>query len=387
MIPYARQEISEEDIEAVVQVLQSDFLTQGPITPKFEQAVALRCHAQYAITSNSATSALHLTYLAMDLGPGDWLWTSPITFVATSNAALHCGAQVDFVDIDSRTYNLCPKALEAKLIQAERLGTLPKIVVAVHFSGQPCDMKAIHALGQRFGFKIIEDASHAIGAQYFGEPIGNCRYSDATIFSFHPVKIITTGEGGMVLTNDAALAARIDLLRNHGVTRDPSLMTKTAEGAWYYQQLMLGFNYRMTDIQAALGLSQLQRLDAFLSRRHEIAEYYNDQLKNTPIVLPYQAPDVDSALHLYVIQTQEDNRAALFNALRAQEIFVNVHYIPVHLQPYYQKLGFKPGQFPVAEHYYAHAISLPMYTGLTKEQQDQVIHLINALSLKTPYGC
>lgn len=383
IIPYARQEINAEDIAAVVNVLRSDFLTQGPVVPQFEQAVASRVGAHYGVATNSATSALHLAYLAMDLGPGDWLWTSPITFVATANCALHCGASIDFVDIDKATYNLCPKALEEKLVQAERLGRLPKIVVPVHFAGQSSDMSTIHALSQRYGFRIIEDASHAIGGLYANEPIGNCRYSDAVIFSFHPVKIITSGEGGMLITNDSVLAERIQLLRSHGITRDESLMTHASSGGWYYQQLALGFNYRMTDIHAALGLNQLQRIDHFLERRHQIATIYNQQLCSLAISLPYQAVDTYSAFHLYVIRVLSDrakmSRQQVFNALREHEILVNVHYIPVHLQPYYQSLGFKEGQFPEAEQYYKEAISLPMYPGLDEQQQGQVIQVMQQL--------
>lgn len=377
MIPYGRQDITQADIDAVVGVLQSDFLTQGPMVPRFEQGVAQHVGAPHALAVNSATSALHIACLALGLGPGDRLWTSPVTFVASANCGLYCGAKVDFVDIDPRTYNLCPTALEAKLRQAERDGTLPKVVVPVHLCGQPCDMQAIHGLAQRYGFRIIEDASHAIGGRYQGEFIGNCRYSDITVFSFHPVKIITTAEGGMALTNDPALAERMALLRSHGITREASKMTHEAEGPWYYQQIDLGFNYRMTELQAALGVSQLERLDAFVARRHQLARRYDRLLSGLPVVTPWQHPDGYSGLHLYVIRLQLDRLAMghrqVFEALREQGIGVNLHYIPVHTQPYYQGMGFRPGDFPQAEQYYREAISLPMYQGLSDAQQDQVV--------------
>jgi UDP-4-amino-4,6-dideoxy-N-acetyl-beta-L-altrosamine transaminase len=385
-IPYGRQDITQADIDAVVAVLQSDFLTQGPKVPAFEQAVASYCGTAHALAVNSATSALHIACLALDLGPGDWLWTTPNTFVASANCGLYCGAQVDFVDIDPRTYNLCPKALQQKLIAAEKTGCLPKIVVPVHLCGQPCDMQAIHVLARRFGFKIIEDASHAIGAKYKGEPIGNCRFSDITVFSFHPVKIITTAEGGMALTNDDKLAERLGLLRSHGITRDPVLMTKAMDGPWYYQQVALGYNYRMTDLQGALGASQMTRLDQYVARRHEIARRYDELLKDLPITTPWQHPDGYSGLHLYVIRLQLDkiNKTHLqvFEALRAKEILVNLHYIPVHTHPFYQQMGFKLGQFPEAERYYAEAISIPMYPVMTESQQDQAVsYLRDAIGL------
>ena len=379
-IPYGRQDITQADIDAVVAVLQSDFLTQGPKVPGFEQAVASYCGTTHALAVNSATSALHIACLALGLGPGDWLWTTPNTFVASANCALYCGAQVDFVDIDPRTYNLCPKALEHKLIGAEKAGRLPKIVVPVHLCGQPCDMQAIHVLARRFGFKVIEDASHAIGGKYKGKPIGNCRFSDITVFSFHPVKIITTAEGGMALTNDDKLAARLGLLRSHGITRDPALMTKAMDGPWYYQQVALGYNYRMTDLQGALGTSQMTRLDHYVVRRHEIARRYNGLLKDLPVTTPWQHPDGYSGLHLYVIRLQLEkiNKTHLqvFEALRAKEILVNLHYMPVHTHPFYQQMGFKLGQFPEAERYYAEAISIPMYPGMTELQQDQVVNCL-----------
>lgn len=377
MIPYGRQEITQADIDAVVGVLQSDFLTQGPKVPAFEHAVAEYCGARHALAVNSATSALHIACLALGLGPGDWLWTSPISFVASANCGLYCGARVDFVDINPRTYNLCPQALERKLVQAEREGRLPKVVVPVHLCGQPCDMAAIHALAQRYGFKIIEDASHAIGGQYRGEPIGNGRYSDITVFSFHPVKIITTAEGGMVLTNDAELANKMALLRSHGITRDPAQMTHAPDGPWYYQQIELGFNYRMTELQAALGVSQMARLDDYVARRHALARRYDTLLEPLPVVTPWQHPDGYSGLHLYVIRLAADRigrrHRQVFEALREQGVGVNLHYIPVHTQPYYQRLGFKAGDFPEAERYYVEAISLPMYPALGEAEQDDVL--------------
>lgn len=377
MIPYGRQDITQADIDAVVEVLKSDFLTQGPLVPRFEQAVATYTGAEYAVAVNSATSALHLACLALGLGPGDVLWTSPITFVASANCARYCGADVDFVDIDPRTYNLCPQALEQKLIEAERRGRLPKIVVPVHLAGQPCDMAAIHALAQRYGFRIVEDASHAIGARYRGEPVGNCRYSDITVFSFHPVKIITTAEGGMALTNDAALAERMALLRSHGITREPEQMTHAPDGPWYYQQIDLGFNYRMTELQAALGLSQLGRLDVYVAQRAKLAQQYDELLAGLPVVTPWQHPDGASAWHLYVVRLQLDglplNHRQVFEALREQGIGVNLHYIPVHTQPYYRRLGFGSGDFPIAEAYYAEAISLPLYPTLPESDQMRVV--------------
>jgi UDP-4-amino-4,6-dideoxy-N-acetyl-beta-L-altrosamine transaminase len=380
MIPYGRQEITQADIDAVVEVLRSDFLTQGPAVPKFEQAVANHCGAKHAVAVNSATSALHIACLALGLGPGDWLWTTPVTFVASANCGLYCGAQVDFVDIDPRTYNLSVERLADKLAQAEKLGRLPKVLVPVHLCGQPCDMAAIHALSQQYGFKVIEDASHAIGGRYRGEPIGNGRYSDITVFSFHPVKIVTTAEGGMAMTNDPELAHKMNLLRSHGITREPERMTHAPDGPWYYQQVGLGFNYRMTELQAALGVSQMTRLDAFVARRHEIAARYDELLADLPVTTPWQHPDSHSGLHLYVIRLQLDrikrSHREVFESLRAQGIGVNLHYIPVHTQPHYQQMGFKAGDFPQAESYYAEAISLPMYPGLTAAQQDEVVRAL-----------
>ena len=377
MIPYGRQDISQADIDAVIEVLQSDYLTQGPMVPRFEQSVAAHVGAKYAVAVNSATSALHIACMALGLGPGDWLWTSPITFVASANCGLYCGAQVDFVDIDPLTYNLSVEALAAKLVEAEKMGRLPKIVVPVHLCGQPCDMSGIRQLSEQYGFKVIEDASHAIGAQYKNEPIGNCRYSDITVFSFHPVKVVTTGEGGMAMTNDPALAQAMNLFRSHGITRDQSQMTHEADGAWYYQQIALGFNYRMTDIQAALGVSQMTRLQSYVTRRHALAARYDERLAGLPVTTPWQHPDGYSGLHLYVIRARSGSditsHRRLFDALRGHGIGVNLHYIPVHTQPFYQKMGFRSGQFPEAESYYAEAISLPMYPQLTELQQDQVI--------------
>jgi UDP-4-amino-4,6-dideoxy-N-acetyl-beta-L-altrosamine transaminase len=382
MIPYGRQEVTQKDIDAVVDVLRSDFLTQGRVVPRFEEAVARSCGAAHGIALNSATSALHLACLALGLGAGDWLWTTPITFVASANCALYCGAQVDFVDIDPDSCNLCPKALEAKLVQAEKVGQLPKIVVPVHFRGEPCDMEAIAALGKKYGFKIIEDASHAIGAKYKRLPVGACKHADIAVFSFHPVKIITSGEGGVAVTNDARLADRMALLRSHGITRDSLSMTHAPDGGWYYQQIDLGFNYRMTEMQAALGLSQLARLDDYVGRRHALAKRYDEMLAGLPLVVPRRDSQHHSALHLYVVRLRlseiPHSRGEIYDALRASGIGVNIHYIPVHTHPYYATKGFKRGDFPVAEAYYAEAISLPLYSTLTERQQDEVVAAVVA---------
>lgn len=371
-IPYGRQNISQADVDSVVQVLKSDFLTQGPQVPLFENTVAKFVGAKYALAMNSATSALHVACLALGLKKGDVLWTSPITFVASANCALYCDAEVDFVDIDPDTYNLSVDALKTKLEIAKQQNKLPKIVVPVHLCGQPCDMEKIHALSKEYGFHIIEDASHAIGGKYKDQYIGSNQYSDITIFSFHPVKIITTAEGGMALTNNEELAKKMDLFRSHGVTRNPELMTKPSEGPWYYQQVELGYNYRMTELQAALGVTQLARLVTFVAKRHEIATKYNELLKDLPLIVPYQLPDTYSGLHLYVIRLKQKDlskdRKEIFEALREKGIGVNVHYIPVHTQPYYEKLGFKQGDFPEAEAYYEAAISLPMFPDLNDEQ-------------------
>ena len=377
VIPYGRQDITKKDIDAVVSVLTSDHLTQGPVVPRFERAMADYCGATRAVAMNSATSALHVACMALGLEPGDWLWTSPITFVASANCALYCGAQVDFVDIDPRTWNMSVGALEEKLDAAAEKGKLPKVVVPVHLGGEPCDMQAIHALSQRYGFKIIEDASHAVGGSYRGERTGNCRYSDVVVFSFHPVKVITTAEGGMALTNDGALARRMERLRSHGITRDEDEMTHATDGPWYYQQIELGYNYRMTELHAALGLSQMQRLDAYVSRRHALADRYDAMLARLPVAAPTRSPENRSGLHLYVIRLQLDRLARshreVFELLRESGIGVNLHYIPVHLQPWYARMGFKPGDYPEAERYYAEAISLPMFATLTESQQDQVV--------------
>jgi UDP-4-amino-4,6-dideoxy-N-acetyl-beta-L-altrosamine transaminase len=381
VIPYGHQDIAETDIQAVVDVLRSDFLTQGPAVPAFEKAVAGYCGARHAVAVNSATSALHIACLALGVGPDDVVWTSPITFVASANCARYCGAEVDFVDIDPCTYNLSVDRLAEKLEQSGKAGRLPKIVIPVHLCGQPCDMAGIYALSQQYGFNIIEDASHAIGGKYKGDPIGNSRYSDISVFSFHPVKIITTGEGGMALTNEAQLAKRMRLLRSHGITRDAVDMTHSPDGPWYYQQIDLGFNYRMTDLQAALGLSQMKRLDAFVAKRHAIARRYNELLADLPITTPWQHPDGYSGLHLYVIRLKlneiRKTHREVFEALRAASIGVNLHYIPVYRQPYYEGKGFRERYCPEAEQYYSEAISLPMYPGLTEEQQDQVVRVLN----------
>lgn len=377
MIPYGRQEITQADIDAVVDVLRSDFLTQGPAVPRFEQAVAAYCGANHAVAVNSATSALHLACLALGLAAGDWLWTTPVTFVASANCGLYCGAQIDFVDIDPVSYNMSVDKLRDKLEVAAKLGKLPKIVVPVHLCGQPCEMEAIHALSQQYGFKVIEDASHAIGGKYKGEPIGCGRYSDVTIFSFHPVKIVTTAEGGMAVTNDAKLAHQMVLLRSHGITRDASEMTKKPDGPWYYQQIELGFNYRMTELQAALGVSQMNRLDQYVAARHQLAQRYDQMLADLPLTLPKQHPDSYSGFHLYVVRLKlapsRPSHAQVFDALRAKGVGVNLHYIPVHTQPYYERMGFKVGDFAESEKYYAEAISLPMYPTLTLAQQDAVV--------------
>lgn len=383
MIPYGCQDITQADLDAVTEVLLSSNLTQGPKIPLFEEAVLQACGANHAIAVNSATSALHIACLALGLGEGDWLWTTPNTFVASSNCGLYCGAQVDFVDIDSNTYNLCAKELEQKLINAKKSGKLPKVVVPVHFSGQPCDMEAIYKLSKEYGFKVIEDASHAIGGKYKNEPIGNCKYSDITVFSFHPVKIVTTAEGGIAVTNDSKLAEKLGLLRSHGITRDAHLMTKPMEGPWYYQQVDLGFNYRMTDLQAALGVSQMDRLHDYVAKRHDLAKRYNNLLQDLPLTLPWQHPDSYSGLHLYVIRLQLDKikktHLEVFQGMRDADILVNLHYIPVHTQPYYQNLGFEIGQFPEAEQYYKEAISLPMFPTMTEEQQKKVVATLKEL--------
>ncbi|MDH5913337.1 UDP-4-amino-4,6-dideoxy-N-acetyl-beta-L-altrosamine transaminase [Vibrio splendidus] len=380
VIPYGKQDITQQDIDSVVDVLKSDFLTQGPQVPAFESALTEHTGAQYALAVNSATSALHIACLALGLGEGDWLWTTPVTFVASANCGLYCGAKIDFVDIDSATYNMCPEKLEQKLIAAKANGTLPKVVVPVHLCGQPCDMVSIAKLAKEYGFKVIEDASHAIGGQYHELPIGNCEYSDITVFSFHPVKIVTTAEGGAALTNQKELADKMALLRSHGITRDPELMEGDSHGGWYYQQVDLGFNYRMTELQAALGVTQMQRLDEFVAARHVLSKRYNQLLSELPLVLPYQLENTYSGLHLFVIRLKLEEisltHKQVFDALRENGIGVNLHYIPVHTQPYYQAMGFSDGDFPESECYYQEAISLPMFHGMTEDQQNTVVRVI-----------
>ena len=377
-IPYGRQDINQADIQAVVDALLSDFLTQGPAVPAFENRLSDYCGAKHGVAVNSATSALHIACLALGVGKGDAVWTSPTTFVASANCALYCGAEVDFVDIDPRTYNMSVERLAQKLESANKLGKLPKVVIPVHLCGQSCDMAAIRALGQQYGFKIIEDASHAIGGKYKGETIGNCRYSEITIFSFHPVKIITTGEGGMAVTNDAALAKRMRLLRSHGISSAAEdMQPRPAKEIWNYQQIDLGFNYRMTELQAALGISQMQRIDEFVSKRYDIAKRYDRLLSALPIVTPWQHEDGYSSYHLYVIRLKlnEINKTQrqVYEAMHEAGIFVNLHYIPVYRQPYYEKMGFYSGYCPEAEGYYTEAISIPLYPALTEAQQEQVI--------------
>ena len=380
MIPYGKQSINQADIDSVVNVLQSDFLTQGPQVPLFEKTVAGYCGVEFSVAVNSATSALHIACLALGLGKGDYLWTSPNSFVASANCGLYCGAKVDFVDIDQKTYNLSAVKLEQKLIQAKKENRLPKIVIPIHFAGQSCDMKKIHSLSQEYGFKIIEDASHAIGGKYLDKPIGGCQYSDITVFSFHPVKIITTAEGGLATTNSKELAEKMQLYRSHGITRDESLMTNKPDGDWYYQQVDLGFNYRMTELQAALGVSQIQRLDEFVSKRHILQERYSSLLNGLPILKPYQDKDSYSALHLYPVQVDLDSvdksRQQIFDELRQNGIGVNVHYIPIHTQPYYLQFGFKVGDFPNSEAYYHRAISIPLSHVMTTKQQDKILDVL-----------
>ena len=382
-IPYGRQDISQADIDAVVEVLRSDWITQGPAIERFEKSVAEYCGAKYAVAVSSATAGLHIACLAAGLSAGDVLWTSPNTFVASANCGLYCGADVDFVDIDPHTYNLSVEMLEQKLAHAELEGKLPKVVVPVHLAGQSCEIERILALSRKYGFTILEDASHAIGARYQDNPVGSCLFSDMVVFSFHPVKIITTGEGGMVVTNRSDLYEKLIRLRTHGITRNPELMEGKSHGLWYYQQLELGFNYRMTDIQAALGASQMQRLDEFVSRRRDLAERYNQLLSGFPIVLPWQHPDTESSWHLYIIRLQLDriakSHSQVFAELLQAGIGVNLHYIPVHTQPYYQKLGFNMGDFPESQKYYQEAISLPMYYGLSDENQQLILENLKTI--------
>lgn len=381
MIPYGRQDISEIDIQAVIDVLRSEYLTQGPVVPEFEKSVAKYCDTKYAIAVNSATSALHIACLALGVGENDIVWTSPISFVASANCARYCGANIDFVDIDPRSNNMSIEALSIKLEIAQKKGNLPKVVIPVHLAGQSCEMDKIYHLSCKYGFKIIEDASHAIGGRYQNKAIGNCSFSDITIFSFHPVKIITTGEGGMCTTNDHEIALKLTQLRSHGIVRHASEMTNQPDGPWYYQQLSLGFNYRMTDIQAALGLSQLSRLDEFVAKRHEIANRYDLLLTESWIIKPWQHPDTYSALHLYIVRVKKNNgittHLELFEKLRSSGILVNLHYIPIYRHPYYQKMDYNFNDFPEAESYYSEAISIPMYTTLTLEKQDFVLERLN----------
>lgn len=385
MIPYGKQNINQADINAVVEILKSDFLTQGPAIPAFEQKVLSLCGARFATATSSATSALHLACLALGVGKDDIVWTSPISFVASSNCALYCGAEVNFVDIDSKTYNMSVVSLEEKLEIAKKENKLPKVVIPVHLAGQSCDMEKIFELSQKYGFSIIEDASHAIGGRYKGEPIGNCKFSDITVFSFHPVKIITTGEGGMAVTNDEKLNGIMQRLRSHGITRDPGEMTHPPDGLWYYQQIDLGFNYRITDIQAALGISQLDRLNEFVEMRHAIAKTYDELLKDLPVVTPFQNTDNYSAYHLYIVRFKLNewkiSHNQIFERLRTAGILVNLHYIPIYRQPYYEQMGFNKQNFPESEAYYSEAISLPMYPGLTRDQQVEIVNRI-----KTPIG-
>lgn len=378
MIFYGKQTIYENDINAVVAVLKSDFLTQGPAIEKFEKYVADYCGAKYAVAVTNATSALHIACLAAGLGKGDTLWTSPITFTASANCGRYCGADIDFVDIDNNTYNMSVEELEAKLTKAE---VLPKVLVPVHLAGQSCDMEKIHALAKKYNITVIEDASHAIGADYKDTKVGCCKYSDMTVFSFHPVKIVTTGEGGMVLTNNKDLYDKLVLYRSHGITRAPELMTKEADGPWYYQQIDLGFNYRMTDMQAALGYSQMHKVDEFVSRRRELAARYNELLKELDMLkLPYQNDNTNSSWHLYIVRVDfskiNKNKKQIFAEMKDKGICLNLHYIPVHTQPYYEKLGFKQGDFPASEKYYQEAFTLPLYYSLTNEQQDYIVKVL-----------
>ena len=384
VIPYGRQDVSEKDIQTVVDILRSDYITQGPMIQKFERKVADYCNAKFAYACNSATSALHIACLALGVGKGDLVWTSPISFVASSNCALYCDATVDFVDIDAKSYNMSPVALEQKLIKAKAKGRLPKVVIPVHLSGQSCEMDKIHALSKQYGFKIIEDASHAIGATYKGQAVGNCQYSDIAVFSFHPVKIITTCEGGMCLTNDPYLSKLIGRYRSHGITRQASEMSKAPDGPWYYEQLNLGLNYRMNDVQAALGLSQMDRLDEFIEKRRAIARRYDELLKDSIVETPQQHPDTNSSWHLYIIRLKKNKNIThrqLFEQFRAAGVLVNIHYIPIYRQPYYQDLGFTADEFDQAEKYYEEAISIPIFPGLTSEEQNKVVSLI-----KQPIG-
>lgn len=377
MIYYGKQSIDEADIQAVEEVLRSDFLTQGPAVERFERVVANYCGVKYAVAVTNATSALHIACLAAGLGEGDLLWTSPVTFVASANCAFYCGASVDFVDIDEKTYNMSAAALEEKLRQAKKGNKLPKVVVPVHLAGQSCDMKRIRELAEEYGFTVLEDASHAVGADYLGTKVGSCAFSDMAVFSFHPVKIITTGEGGMVLTNNEALYEKLVLYRSHGITRDPKKMTHEPDGPWYYQQIALGFNYRMTDIQAALGASQMTRLDEFVARRRELAARYDELLRDLPLKTPRVMEGTKPSWHIYIVRVDfshvRKTKKQIFEEMRAQGFAMNLHYIPVHTQPYYKAMGFRQGDFPASEKYYEEAFTLPLYYGLTNDEQDEII--------------
>lgn len=380
MIPYGRQDVTNEDIEEVIRVLKSDFLTQGPVVPEFEKSISEYCGVSYAYAVNSATSALHLACMALEVGKGDIVWTAANTFAASSNCALYCNASVDFVDIDPISYNISISDLKNKLQLAEEEDVLPKVLIPVHMTGQSCEMSEIFELSRKYGFKIIEDASHAIGGKYLNDPIGCCKYSDITVFSFHPVKIITTGEGGMAVTNNKNLAKKINYLRSHGITRDTNLMSKD-DGPWYYEQIDLGYNYRMTEIQAALGLSQMSRLDEYIKIRHKIADFYNKSLSGLPLQIPRQSKDSFSSFHLYVIRLNlsmsKNTHKDVFESLRKDNILVNLHYIPVYLHPYYKNnLGFKSGHCPEAEKYYSEAISIPMFPSLQNEDQLEVVNAL-----------
>jgi UDP-4-amino-4,6-dideoxy-N-acetyl-beta-L-altrosamine transaminase len=383
MIPYGRQDISQFDIDAVMEVLRSDFLTQGPAVPAFERAVSARVGAKHAVAVNSATSALHIACMALDLGPNDRLWTVPNTFVASANCGRYCGAEVDFVDIDFHTWNLSLIKLREKLVKAKKDGCLPKVLVSVHFAGQPTEQEAIWDLAQEYGFRVLEDAYHAIGASRNSETVGSCRWSDITVFSFHPVKIITTGEGGMALTNDGELAERMVMLRSHGITRDLDRFVQLSPASWHYEQQMLGYNYRMTDIQAALGASQLERLDSYIDRRNALARRYDHALKGLPLQLPTLLHGNRSAFHLYVVRlnliTSNKIHRQVFEELRQRGIGVNLHYPPVHLHPYYRELGFTKGQYPETEAYGESAITLPLYSALLDQQQDQVVDSLHQI--------
>ena len=386
MINYGKQDIQQNDIDAVCDVLKSDFLTQGPSVPKFEKTISDFCRINFVVAVNSATSALHIALLSLDVGKNDYVWTTSNTFVASANCALYCGANIDFVDIDETSYNMCTKALEQKLVNSKHEGTLPKVVIPVHLTGQPCDMRAIYDLSKKYNFKIVEDASHAIGSTYHTKNVGSCEFSDITVFSFHPVKIITTGEGGVALTKSKTLHTRMELFRSHGITRNPVLMTRSMPGPWYYEQIELGLNYRMTDIHAALGISQMGRIEEFIKNRNKISELYSHELLNLPITLPKISIDMTSSHHLYVIRLNLKEIAPLthkivFEELRRRGIGVNLHYIPVHTQPYYQKLGFKAGDFPVAEEYYKGAISIPLFTQLSEADQHHIIQTLKQILL------